>query len=254
MCQTCGHLVALTSSDGIKMYQANCKQWECDDCRPYKVRKLRAQILSGLPNKMLTLTCRGGIDGTPLEHRKILGENVQLLMKRIKRTFHVKALPYFVVIEATAIGEPHAHLLLRAPFIPQRWLSAMWQELTGWPVVDIRQIRDRDHAMYYVTKYLSKKPARFGTMKRFWRSRDWQIERERPKLEQKKYSEPKLLKGMSIAKYREVLIADGWEITSQRSTSIEAKHPGGARAPPLSDCMVEMSELYPKRHAKQKAA
>jgi hypothetical protein len=254
MCDACRHLVALTSDDGLKIYQANCKQWECADCRPFMLRKLRGTIMSGLPDKMLTLTCQEGLGDSRVERRKLMGKAFNKFVKRIKREFNLKTLPFFVVVEEHASGEPHFHVLLRAPFLRQKWLSANWKDLTGAFVVDIRRVFDRDHAMYYVSKYLSKKPARFGTTKRFWHSRDWKIASDEPVEERKVFSEPKLLKHLSLVAYREVLIAAGWQITSNSSNSLEARHPDGARAPPLSECMVDMQHLYPKRHAKQEAA
>ena len=254
MCDACRHLVALTFEDGLKIYQANCKQWECADCRPFMARKLRGKIMSGLPDKMLTLTSQEGLGDDRVERRKLMGVAFNVFIKRIKREFKLKTLPFFVVVEETERGEPHFHVLLRAPFIPQAWLSAQWSELTGASIVDIRKIYDQKHAMFYVSKYLSKKPARFGTTKRFWHSRDWKIASDEPVEERKACSQPKLLKFLSLFAYSEVLIADGWQITSKNSNSIEARHPDGARAPPLSECMVDMQELYPRRYATKEAA
>lgn len=254
MCDACRHLVALTSEDGLKIYQANCKQWECPDCRPFMLRKLRGKILSGLPDKMLTLTCNPALGDDRMQRRRMMGEKWKLLVKRAKRQFHLKALPFFVVVEEHQSGEPHFHVLLRAPYIPQKWLSAQWEQLTGARIVDIRPIRDARHAMFYVSKYLSKKPARFGTTKRFWHSRDWKIASDEPQEERKTFSDPKLLKYLSLVTYRQVLISDGWTVTRDGRGAIEARHPDGARAPPLAECMVEMHELYPKRRTRQAAA
>jgi hypothetical protein len=254
MCDACRHLIALTFDGGLKIYQANCKQWECIDCRPFMARKLRGKIMSGLPDKMLTLTSQTGLGDSRIERRKLMGVAFNVFIKRIKREFNLKALPFFVVVEETERGEPHFHVLLRAPFLRQAWLSAQWEELTGARIVDIRAVRDPKNATYYVSKYLSKKPARFGSTKRFWHSRDWKIASDEPVEPRKVFSEPKLLKHLSLVAYREALIGDGWQITSQQSTSLEARHPDGARAPPLSECMVDMQALYPRRHAKQETA
>jgi len=48
-------------------------------------------------------------------------------------------------------------------------------ELIGAPIVDIRALKNAQHAIRYVAKYISKAPARFGASKRYWCSRNWEL-------------------------------------------------------------------------------
>jgi hypothetical protein len=77
--------------------------------------------------------------------------------------------------ERTKAGEPHLHILLRAPFIPQDWIAEAMAELSGSPVCWIEAIANTRSAIRYVTKYVTKEPAQFGTGKRYWLSRNWLV-------------------------------------------------------------------------------
>lgn len=92
---------------------------------------------------------------------------INYLVKRIRRHFPLATFEYFVIWERTAKGWPHAHMLLRAPFIPQRWLSVQWSELTGARIVDIRPVRTPEAVAAYVAKYLTKDPQVPTGMKRY---------------------------------------------------------------------------------------
>jgi len=41
------------------------------------------------------------------------------------------------------------------------------------PIVDIRKIRSAKEVIRYVAKYVTKKPAQFGTAKRYWASQHY---------------------------------------------------------------------------------
>lgn len=120
---------------------------------------------------LLTLTCN------PKRHPHVdnaylhTSAAVNFLFKRIRRRWPDARIEYFLVWERTKRGWPHAHLLLRAPFIPQKWLSRVWEELTGAPVVDIRQVHQSQQVVSYIAKYLSKDPQAPKGMKRFRCSR-----------------------------------------------------------------------------------
>ena len=98
-------------------------------------------------------------------------ENVNRLFKRIRRNWPGRDIQYFLVWERTKSGWPHAHLLLRAPFIPQRWLSQNWEQLTGAKIVDIRAIKEPHTVAAYIAKYLTKDPAAPAGCKRYRCSR-----------------------------------------------------------------------------------
>jgi hypothetical protein len=88
-------------------------------------------------------------------------------VKRIRRQWPHYRFEYFIIWERTQKGWPHAHLLLRAPYIPQRYLSRVWHDLTGASIVDIRKVGDTAQVASYVAKYLAKDPRVPPGMKRY---------------------------------------------------------------------------------------
>jgi len=132
-------------------------------------KRLRRRLINGEPTALLTLTLRAG---------KAEGRNAQFhtasvaihaLTKRIRRAYPHRRFEYALVWEQTKKGTPHAHLLIRAGFIPQAWLSRAWKELTGASIVDIRKVQSRAQVAAYVTKYLAKGPSAPPYCKR-WRT------------------------------------------------------------------------------------
>ena len=107
-----------------------------------------------------------------------LSRALRCLVKRTRRKYKLTAFPYFVVFEKTKRGWPHLHVLTRVRWIDQAWLSAQLVDLINAPVVDIRRITDSRMMASYIAKYLGKQPHRFGTCKRYWSTRDWDL---RPK-------------------------------------------------------------------------
>jgi len=98
---------------------------------------------------------------------------VNQLFKRIRRAHPAATVEYFLVWERTKAGWPHAHLLLRAPFLKQGWLSMQWRDLTGAPIIDIRTLHDPEQIISYIAKYLSKDPQAPHGMKRYRCSRQF---------------------------------------------------------------------------------
>jgi len=96
---------------------------------------------------------------------------INRLFKRLRRRFPTHHIEYALVWETTKKGWPHAHILLRAPFIPQPILSRLWAALTGAYIVDVRKVDSRAHAAAYVTKYLTKSPEVPAGFRRFRTSR-----------------------------------------------------------------------------------
>lgn len=137
------------------------------------MRQLRGYAMAGQPTTFLTLTSNPHHGADATARAKTLVNGWRILAKRIKRKFKWKRLDYLVVVEHTKRGEPHLHVLLRCKYIPQKWLATQWEELTGARVVDIRKITDQRGASRYVSKYVSKSPARFGKLKRYWATQTW---------------------------------------------------------------------------------
>lgn len=62
-------------------------------------------------------------------------------------------------MEAQKRGSPHFHILaFNLPYIPQKDLVKMWSACTReeLSIVDIRAVRNRKHAMAYISKYIGK--------------------------------------------------------------------------------------------------
>lgn len=134
-------------------------------------RRLIRRLEGSKALAFMTLTCNPQRWGTPIRSFAGMSLAVNHLMKRIRRSWPQAELEYFLVWETTAKGFPHAHLLLRAPYIPQRWLSRNWRELTGAPIVDIRSIGRALDVGSYIAKYLTKDTHVPAGMKRYRCSR-----------------------------------------------------------------------------------
>lgn len=155
-----------------------CRSWNCEHCRPKRKAQLLALAASGEPNRFLTLTVNPRI-GTSPEHRlKLLSHAWKVLVKRLRRTHGKHAIDYLAVVEQTKAGEPHLHILLRSPFIAQRLISAAMDELIEAPIVDIRAIKNQRQVVHYVAKYITKAPEQFGSAKRYWHSKAYELDQD----------------------------------------------------------------------------
>lgn len=135
-----------------------CRRWHCPHCGPFLKEHLIRRIASEDVNALLTLTCNPASFSSPEAAYPALTTAINRLFKRVRRLVSPAPVEYLLVWEVTQKGWPHAHVILRAPFIHQRWLSQAWQELTGAFIVDIRGIHAHRKAMEYVAKYLAKDP------------------------------------------------------------------------------------------------
>lgn len=157
----------------IRLTPLLCKRWRCETCLPHRLKQLRALAASGNPTSFVTLT----IDPKRYDSTAAAAQDLvrcwRLIRQRLVRDGYCKKSPFLAVIEATAKGWPHLHILCRLPYVPQRYLSALAQKYTGSPIVDIRKVYNRRHASRYIAKYVSKGPAQFEGCKRYWRSQDY---------------------------------------------------------------------------------
>ena len=108
-----------------------------------------------------------------MSRARALSDALKILIKRARRKFRKAPIEYFAVFEETKKGAPHLHILMRAPYVPQKWISAVMDELIKSPIVDIRKIHGKRMVVNYIAKYVSKGPAAFGTLKRYWTSRGY---------------------------------------------------------------------------------
>lgn len=150
-----------------------CNTWGCAICGPRLKKRLIRKFVAGAPDALLTLTCNPAQNHSPYEAFVRMSKAVNTLFKRLRRLFPKHSLQYALVWETTAKGWPHAHLLLRAPYIPHQVLSSYWAELTGAPIVDIRRVTHEGQVARYVAKYLTKAPEVPPGYKRFRTTRNW---------------------------------------------------------------------------------
>jgi len=150
-----------------------CHNWHCENCEPGRREALRQLALAGRPRKFLTLTVNPahGVDAD--DRARSLIWAWRILLKRIKRRTGQDKIPYLWVVEATKNDEPHLHILLRAPFIEQAFISDVMNELIHAPIVDIRMVSNEKAAARYVSKYCSKDARKFAGCKRYGYSADW---------------------------------------------------------------------------------
>ena len=158
---------------GVRAITLRCRSWGCPLCQPDRQRQLVALAASGKPTVFITLTSNPRIGKSPSSRARALSAAWRVIVRRARKKYGYKVIPYFCVFEATKRGEPHLHILARVKWIDQRWLSRQMRELTGSPIVDIRKVRSVKQAASYISKYIGKAPHRFETCKRYWRTKNW---------------------------------------------------------------------------------
>jgi len=150
----------LCKSDYFEAYVVltlRCKRWSCGYCGPLNAKNLALKVAKAKPNKLITLTINPAKFFTPLDAYHSTRRLVPELARKIRN--EGKAFEYLRVLEITKKGWPHYHLVARADYIKQRWISEAWRQLTGAYIVDIRAIYKAEHVYSYVMKYLCKQRA-----------------------------------------------------------------------------------------------
>lgn len=152
-----------------------CRAWTCAVCSENRRKQLIKEAKSGAPDKFLTLTSRRVSGRTPQGAAAELARAWRLVRLRLMRRYKLKKLPFLCVFEQTKAGWPHLHIMLRAPWLDQAIISQWMDEITGSPIVDIRKCDGPSRVAAYVAKYIGKDPHRFGTTKRYWSSKDYDL-------------------------------------------------------------------------------
>lgn len=155
-----------------------CKCWDCEICQPFNRWHVVAAGRRGHPNVFMTLTCNPGRHETPDAAARDMVRALVQLRRCIFRRYKIKNIPILCVFEKTKAGWPHMHILARAGWIDQKWLSEVMGRLIGAPIVDIRKIQDAGRAAAYVSKYVGKDPTVFRGCKRWWRSHSYEVDKQ----------------------------------------------------------------------------
>lgn len=155
---TCPYATTLKAwSDHFKaivVIALTCKRWGCRYCGQKKALKLAERTATANPNRLITLTVNPAVHCSPRVAYESTTKKLPLLARKIRRDHD--EFEYLRVLEVTKKGWPHFHLVARSPFIRQHYISDVWSELTGAPIVDIRKIRKHNDVFTYVMKYLCK--------------------------------------------------------------------------------------------------
>lgn len=163
------------SIDQIEYSVLYCRSWSCATCQPKRRAQLVAQAVRGTPNTFITLTLPSHWAARPDEAVKELSRAWRIIRKRDARRRNAKPVPFIAVVELQKNGTPHLHILCRAKWIDQKWLSECMTELLEAPIVDIRRIDNIGRVGAYVSKYMAKEPRKVGSNKRYWQSRDYAL-------------------------------------------------------------------------------
>jgi len=190
-----------------------CRSWTCPDCAEQRRNELIAEAIDGKPNKFLTLTSRRREEASPIAAARELSRCWRIVRKRLMRRYKWKSLPFLAVFEATKLGWPHLHILLRCDFIDVRLVSQWMEELIGAPVVWLEALEQQTKAARYCSKYVGKDSQKFGTSKRYWRSQDWRVVPKRHKKEKQLPPGDWLRLPCSIASWCRDMSANGFQVT-----------------------------------------
>lgn len=150
-----GTLVAYAAG-AVTIIPASCRRWACGTCGPKKARKLRDRIARATPERLITLTIRADSKRSPQDQLDDLHHAWRDVWKRIVRLAPSRPHGYVRIVEVTAQGTPHLHILATCPYVRQSTLSLWMRQLIGSPIVDIRRINNTRKAAAYVAKYLTK--------------------------------------------------------------------------------------------------
>ncbi len=150
-----GVIVVYDPADrSITLVPVRCKKWTCPVCGPILARLWAKRIADAKPQRMITLPC----DHKRFPHPQAAYEAMKDALPRLIRLIRSQIGPmeYALVWEIHEDGYPHLHMAHRGRYIPQKWLSRVWDNLGFGPVVDIRQVKTAKGAAAYLAKYMTK--------------------------------------------------------------------------------------------------
>jgi hypothetical protein len=108
------------------------------------------------PMRFLTLTTAKGV-------KRDICKDLDILKKRILRAFGWKFNKYYKLKTREGPEKQVLHIVFWGKFIPKAWLSKVWREIHGSPIVDIRAIKRKSGSLsglayYLITNYFKKQP------------------------------------------------------------------------------------------------
>lgn len=178
MSEFCGEYTGCTEdieTGEIRAGRIWCKSWKCEHCAPIRRKQLQAQAAAGSPCTLITVTSPFGSHNSPDEAARAIVNAWRLTLQSGQREKRFDRIQYIAVFEETKKGWPHLHILARAPYIEQSWLSRTLKHHGAGAIVDIRRIYNARHAARYIAKYVSKAPHRYEGCKRYWRTHGYDL-------------------------------------------------------------------------------
>lgn len=168
----CSRIGTIVKQQGciVTAMKLSCRSWGCPDCCKGRRFKLVSEAQEGKPERFITLSVNPHWFNSPEERAEKLVTAWREIRRRFLRLRKGNSCEFLAVFELTKLGEPHLHIMQRGTYMRQSWISAQMKELIGAPVVDIRAVRGKKEVAKYVTKYISKRNIKIGTLKRYWRS------------------------------------------------------------------------------------
>jgi hypothetical protein len=215
-----------------------CRSWNCDICAPNRRSQLIASIISGKPERFITLTIRPTPNKTAAQDAAFMALSLRQLLRLIRKKWPNVDHQYFVVFEAHVSGRPHMHLVMRGCYMPWNWLKARWRDLTGSTHVHIKGV-DRNHrTAAYMGKYMGKDVGKFGTCKRYWHSKNWELDPPEERDEQGVWSDVWEPRNQTLHALAAMWHHMGWLIWREGETLY------GGLDPPTGSVVISHEEVW----------
>lgn len=118
-----------------------------------------------------------------LHFAKRLTSAFRIWLKVVKRKYPKQRFEYLAVMHEHKSGYAHLHLLGRGIWFDHAWALEQWNRLTKATRLDMKVPKTRQGVASYVAGYTAGKTAKFGNLKRYWQSKNWDKRKKRGKRE-----------------------------------------------------------------------
>lgn len=230
----CSRTTTIIKQEGQRciVFKGKCKSWSCEECSKLRRRALIKEAKDGKPNRFVTLTVNPNWFDGPEDRAARLAKAWRLTVAAYRHRWPTRKLEYLAVFEATKLGEPHLHIVVRGDFISQKWLSGQMKKRMGAPIVDVRQIKKQSDVVKYITKYISKRNIKFGTCKRYWRSGGYLAVSPRQERQKRNAGAVFYVLNKHYLRYAEILLEQRYLLAFVSPEKYEFDLPVGKEAPP----------------------
>lgn len=134
-----------------------CCRWDCPRCARWKRKAWTARIISGKPQRWITLTMRNDEEHPLAQQARVALDAWPKFVKIIRQEFGT-----FEYVRCSQVGKNggfHFHVPYRGEYMPQQWLSKVWQSLTGSFRVHIANMPTTGKIAAYVARYVARDAA-----------------------------------------------------------------------------------------------